>query len=1465
MQEESDRMNAMREGCLQERSFGRGLQRAFVSVSLLGVCLLLVCGSASATVEHRLEGSFNGSEAPSGPFSTVASIAVDGSSGASRGDVYVGEGAYEGTYAVEKFHEDGSYTGLEITGAETPQGSLPAVSGISSTFFFGIAVDGSGSANRGDVYVADSEHGVVDRFSESGAYLGQLTGAETPQGAFTPAGVAVDSSGHLYASDFAHGVIDEFEPSGKYLREIENPEITSPTSLAVDSSGNLYVENLASSVVEFNAKGELVRVLDSSSRPVSVAVDHFTGHIDVGAFASPQHVAEYDEAGNQLDLFGSGVFPEGHYPLGLASGVTGKIYAAPFNFNSPNGLIDIFGPYTIVPTVSTSAATNVTQTTAEVNGHVDLDTEHGGGEVTECKFEYVTDKQFNEHPANRYEGAAVVSCAQKTPYSSAMDVSAPAPVTPSTRYHFRLTAKNSEGTGVGGEETLTTYGPPTVGGELPIAVAPGATLTATIDPFGYDTTCHAQYVDEADFQSAGYAHATTVQCVPGDVGAEFAEKTASVTLSGLPVDTTYHFRFIATNQAGTAFGADRTFATFGISAFSVAALDQEGEPFTQAGGHPYELTDNFTLNTTSRPPSLGANQGPEIETYANPKEIQVELPAGLIGNPDATPKCTPDEVAHADCTGAAQVGVLNIYTSRNPSGNEAPVYNVVPPTGIAAQFAARFSGFVTAHIDGKLRTGGDYGVSADSLDISTGEGVTGVSLTMWGIPGDSRHDSERRCPAPGQTTEAGPCLSGASLVPFLTTPTSCAGSLTTTMRMDSWQEPAGFVQAAAVMPGMTGCNRLDFSPKISVQPEASVADSPTGLSVDLHVPQNENPTGLAEANLKEAVVALPAGVMVNPAGATGRVGCSAAEIELHGPERAQCPEASKIGSVEILSPLVNHPVKGAIYLAQQGNSGAGQGSNPFGSLLATYIAVYDPETGVVVKLAGKVSLDEHTGQLTSTFGENPQLPFEDLKLVFFGGSRSPLATPTACGSYATVTALTPWSTPEGAPAIPSSTFSITSKPGGGCAPAGFAPSLAAGTLGNRAGAFSPFTMTLSRQDGEQRLSTVAVTMPPGVAGMLAGVRLCGEPQAAIGSCPAASQVGHVTVTAGVGGSPVTLPQAGRPQDPVYLTGPYEGAPFGLAIVIPAEAGPFNLDENGHPVVVRARIMVDPHTAQVSVISDPAPQMLQGVPTDVKTINVTIDRAGFTFNPTSCSEMHVTGTVGSAQGATAGVSERFQAAECGNLAFKPKFTASTGARTSKANGAGLTVKVSYPKGSLGVEANIAKVKVSLPRQLPSRGSTLEKACVAAVFEANPAACPSASAVGTGTVSTPVLKNSLRGPAYLVSHGGAGFPDMEIVLQGEGITLILDGQTQIKHGITSSLFRSSPDAPINSFTLSLPTGPHSILASFLPARAKWSMCRQKLTMPTLITAQNGATLKQTTKITVTGCTRAHGNKAHRPKHR
>ena len=1515
------------------------MRKRFAILFVMFCVSTMTCSTASATTAHPLISSFSAEAFP-------ISIAVDNSSSASTNDVYVGT-TNGFTETINRFTETGTYQ-CQITGAGELSTSLSECdksgTGVPpDNAFDGLLFGGAAVNDDGDLYVGEVAKHVVDEFSPAGKYISQIVIPNEGE----PGALAVDPDGNILIADPHNNVVYRYDVSTDtlegFVREGPHGPVERPHGLAVNddpasaSYGDVYVTFLGSAGVSiYDSKGAYRSELTNVAGVPFIASGPMTSDPATGDLyvLVKEGIDEFATDGSFVSRI---PLPAFSVSFGIAVDATsGKVYVPLLS----EGVVDVFGPARIVPTVTTTPPSNVQPTAATLEGTVDP---AGGGVVTSCQFEWGESTSYGNTAA----------CSPSTPYSGVtqVDSGSISGLTPDTAYHFRLAATNANGTEHSEDRSFETTGVPTVTDEavaedgqtqatvqakidphgfattyqveyglcastcpatyeasVPVTPATAgsgttaatvsqeitgllldreyhyrfvatnsqgptidgedqtfetspaatveyvtetagpheATIKAKVFPYGEETTCRMQYVSEADYQGSGFANATTLACSPTTLAARSGPHNVLVQVDRLAIDTVYRYRFVTANASGETVGLEGSVATFGISAFAVEMRNESGGTFTQAGGHPYDLLTNLVFAQT--PDGNG-----EFTASGNVKDVQVDLPAGLVGNPSATLTCTRGESERKRCTGAAQVGTIVVHALEGEI--EAPLFNIAPPAGVATELGARINNFTNAFIDVKVRTGGDYGLDAASLNITGLQAIRQVTITVWGVPASPGHDQERSCPQANADSYETPCAISerGPLEPFMTASGSCSGANPgATVRADAYQQPGVFVEGRTEMPRMEGCDKLRFDPTISVTPESSSADSPTGLEVKLHIPQEESPTGLAEADLKDATVTLPQGMTVNPSAANGLVGCSEAEIELHGPEPAKCPDASKIGSVDLQTPLFpQREFKGGIYIAQQG-------ANPFGSLLAIYLAIDEPETGVVIKLAGHVVVNQITGQLTTTFSENPQLPFENLTLRFFGGQQAALATPPGCGTYTTTTSLTPWS--GGAAAEPFSSFQITSGPGGsGCGAQGFAPALTAGSTNNQAGGYSPFVLALSRQDGEQRFRAAAVQLPPGLEGAPGKVPLCAEAQANVGSCPAASQIGHVTVSAGVGGEPVVLPQAGKPQDPVYLTGPYGGAPFGLSIVVPAEAGPFNLDENGHPVVVRAALKIDPKTAQVLTVSDPLPTRLQGIPLDVKTIVVTIDRPEFLVSPTNCAPLSVVGAVAGDQGAAMSVSNRFEAANCANLRFKPKFTVSTRSKTSKANGASLTVKVSEKPG----EVNIHKVDLQLPKTLPSRLTTLQKACTAAQFEVNPAGCPVGSNIGTGIARTPLLNVPLTGPAYLVSHGGAAFPDVEFVLQanerGGNVEIVLDGHTDIKKGITFSRFETVPDAPISSFEAVLPEGPHSVLAASIPVKARGSLCGQNLKIPTTLAGQDGAVLTQTTKIAVTGCPKKKAKKA------
>ncbi len=959
---------------------------------------------------------------------------------------------------------------------------------------------------------------------------------------------------------------------------------------------------------------------------------------------------------------------------------------------------------------------------------------------------------------------------------------------------------------------------------------------------------------------------------------------------------------VGVNGAKTPFGVQE-------QGFELAPYDADGTPDTEAGSHPFQLTSTLVMNQTGAPTLRQPVAPPRNLRFQLPLGLVGDPQATEQCSSSAFAAHAPlSEVD--ECPPGSVVGVASL-TIDEPEASHVitltvPLFNLTPSEGEPARFGFEALGLVPVIIDTSVDPSDDYAVVASVKNASAIAGLLSSQVTFWGVPGDPRHDSSRgwECVEGGLHVEKGeiatPCPVSASWpkTPLLTLPTSCAPEpaaepVSSLAHIESWTEDEHPVQSKYAWSGpleeslgFTRCGELPFSPAIGVVPEKQTASTPSGLTVGVRVPQSTtleaSPEGRAEADVRSATVTMPAGVQVNPGAANGLLACPEGSETSPGvlsggvgfkgfedfqpgsptatftegfdfippaqpkPGESFCPDASKLGTARIRTPLLPNELEGAVYLAEPAPNGEA-GKNPFGSLIALYLVAEDKQAGVLVKLAGEGKLDPATGQVTTSFKSTPELPFEELKLELFGGERASLTTPAQCGGYEASSVFDAWS---GAVAEPASEpFEVSSGVAGGSCPSGalaFSPSFVGQSTSTQAGAFSPFELEIVRPDGQQALSGVSVSLPPGVAALLSSVTPCPEPPAGEEwSCGPESLIGHSTAWSGLGEEPVVL--GGN----AYLTAGYDGAPFGILVRTKAEAGPFDLGW----VDVRSRINVNPETAAVTVTTDPGPHgdalitMLKGIPVQLKRLVVSVDRPDFEFNPTSCDPMAVTGTLQGSEGASVPVSSHFQVGGCQNLPFHPTLSASTQGQASKAGGASLDVKIT----SAGVgQANIQKVFLTIPKILPARlQPTLQHACQEATFDANPAGCDEDSLIGTATVHTPVLKSPLVGPAYLVSHGNAAFPDVEFVLQGEGITIVLDGKTDIKAGVTYSRFESAPDAPFTSFETALPTGPHSIFAVNTEEAPDYDLCTHQITIPTVITAQDGATLERTTDVQTTGC--------------
>lgn len=958
--------------------------------------------------------------------------------------------------------------------------------------------------------------------------------------------------------------------------------------------------------------------------------------------------------------------------------------------------------------------------------------------------------------------------------------------------------------------------------------------------------------------------------VKAGLGPETVPNRASIEGGGAPVPTSVSDPITISAQE----------PAFGFPDWDVWFTNANGTPDTQAGSHPYEAT--FALRLAER--ATKKNGSYLADGYV--RNVEARLPPGFFGQPQVMPECTRTQLNGKECPADTQIGIVGAGDVAEGGGQkgyiENPVYNMVPPKGVPDEFATAINGY-SAFFDAGVSSAHGYAIVEHIDNVPLGASLDANILTLWGVPAEAGHDAQRR----SENNCSNGCPSGLTPKPFLTLPTSCAGPQAFTITgQGTWTDPAASAEATALThdnsdtpTGFTGCEGLSIEPSLSVVPETGFADTPSGLIAEVQIPQENltNPEGVVAATLKNTTVTLPEGLVINPGQAAGLQACGEDEANIHGEGPQSCPKASKVGTVKIQTPLLEgeleSELEGEVFVLQ---------SNP--PELRLLIAA--SADGIYLKLPGTVNLNTHTGQLTTTFDETPELPFTSFKLAFSGGAQAALDTPTHCGTYTTSWNFTPWTSPFGAEVPGSDSFLVSSGPNGSPCPATplpFSPELIAGTTTDQAGGFANFSLLLQRGDGQQRIERLQFKAPPGLGGMLSTVPLCPEPQAGEGKCSAASQIGHATVASGPGPDPLVIPQPGDPEIPIYLTGPYKGAPFGLSIVTHVLAGPFNLGT----IITRAKVEVDPYTAQITVTTDELPQVVAGVPTDLRLVDSVIDRAGFIFNPTDCEPTSFSGTAwgmpppgAPGPGASASISSHFQVGSCRQLEFTPKFSVTTSGKTSRVDGANLVAKVTNPAAAQGSQADIARVKVELPAQLPSRLSTLRKACTAAQFEANSAGCPAASFVGHAVVHTPELPVPLEGPAIFVSHGGEAWPSLVIVLQGDNVTINLVGTTFIsKADVTSTTFKAVPDAPFSRFELTLPEGPGSALTS------DGSLCKPThtvtvkkrttirvhghrrhvtrkvneakpttLVMPNEFVGQNGAVIHQNTTITVTGCAKA-----------
>ncbi|MFL5897746.1 MAG: hypothetical protein ACJ76D_04705 [Solirubrobacterales bacterium] len=875
--------------------------------------------------------------------------------------------------------------------------------------------------------------------------------------------------------------------------------------------------------------------------------------------------------------------------------------------------------------------------------------------------------------------------------------------------------------------------------------------------------------------------------------------------------------------------ADAAYSDYAVASAS-ASLSH-----SQAGGHA-DLTTAFTIATD--PASESDSHGFKAP-YAQTKDLVVNLPPGLIGNPNSVAQCTAVQFATAfsggGCPNASQVGVtkLRLYQFEQTFFTE-PIYNMTPPGGDTVARLGVYAASIPTFINVGVRSDEDYGLAAHLEGLPANALLISATTTIWGVPAAASHDTERQTPAEAfnGVSSSPPRPPGGDPAPFLSNPTRCGVPQEVSVSADSYQLPdpefpKNSSTARASLPQTHGCDELEFHPSLTVTPTSREAAVPSGLEAELSMPQNETVDGLATSQLRDARVTLPEGMTLASGAADGLASCSAQQVGYKTLAASACPEAAKIGSAEVDVPALSRILHGAIY----------QRTPESGHLFRIWLVT--DELGLHLKIPGDIRLDPFTGQVTSIFLENPQAPLRNLKLHFKGGPRAPLANPGACGLYQTSYEFAPWS---GTPTVLGKTAMTIDQ---GCDTGGFSPLLSAGAINPTAGAFSPFALSLISQTGEQNVSDLEVSMPPGLLAKLAGVAVCQEPQASSGDCPAASQVGRATVASGPGPSPLWIPQPGKAPTAIYLSGPYKGAPYSLSVKVPAQAGPFDLGT----VVTRAGIYVDPETTQVTVKSDPLPQLLEGVPVTYRTIHVDVDRPGFTLNPTNCEPMAVRARASSIHGAVANPSSRFQVGSCARLPFKPELSLTLTGSTKRGGHPALRAVLRARRG----DANIARAVVGLPHSEFLAQEHIRTICTRVQFAAG--TCPAGAVYGRARAISPLLDQPLEGPVYLRSSSHP-LPDLVVDLHGP-IRVVLVGRIDsFKGGIRSS-FDAIPDAPVTKFVLSMQGGKKGLLVN------SRFLCVSTNRAGVSLTAQSGKTARQRPALR-DACSK-HTKKPHSKKHR
>jgi hypothetical protein len=950
---------------------------------------------------------------------------------------------------------------------------------------------------------------------------------------------------------------------------------------------------------------------------------------------------------------------------------------------------------------------------------------------------------------------------------------------------------------------------------------------------------------------------------------------------------------VLTSLAFACLFAPSAHAAFGFNNFDVTYTNADGT-LAAAGSHPFAMTTSFGTN-------FDAQEIPE--GYI--RDALFEQVPGFVADTSGYPRCATAEFLQLidnepGCAPETQIGIIAVSTSGSneigAGGWEThPLYNITPPPGELLRLGFHV---VTQSIfvDGALNQSPPYNALAISRNTPQLLNVYGVRAQLWGNPSDPGHDGLRgHCGhqeaflAPGDIAgfhfegTGDLCPVVRSTRAFLTTPTTCAEPLASSYQALSWNDRDGdglpdTDAGSSLNHGLAGpepfafCGKLNFSPSIAAQPTTKAATSPTGLDFSLDVADEGllSAGGLAQSDIEKAEVTLPEGMSANPSLAEGLAVCSEADLQAETLDAAPgegCPQAAKIGSLEVTSPLVEESIQGALYQATPYENQADD------ALLAFYIVFRNRHLGILVKQPAKVLSDPVTGRLTTITDQIPQLPFSHFRLHFREGARSPLVSPPSCGAHQVKAVLYPWS--GGPPVESTSTFQIVSGPDNAPCPAGglppFHPHLEAGTLNNAAGRFSPFNLRISRSDSEQEINHFSIKLPPGVIGRLAGISTCSDAAIAAAtartgphggaeelqspSCPASSYVGRTLVGSGVG--PALAYAPGR----VYLAGPYHGAPISFVAITAALVGPFDIGT----VVVRLALRLNPETGEVfldATGTDPIPHIVKGIPVHLREIRAYTDRPEFVLNPTSCAPTSTASTVlgagldfaSAADDNPLVITSPFQAADCAALPFHPKLTFRLKGSTKRGGNPSLAAHVAM--NGIG-EAAIAYAQVALPRSEFLDNSHIGTVCTRVQFREGAVPgekCPPDSVYGHVKALTPILEGPLEGPIYLRSSEHE-LPDLVATLHHQEIDVVLVGRVDsVKSGGIRNTFEFVPDAPVTSADFVFDGAAKGLLEN------STNLCQGKHLVGVKLKAHSGKFSNYNAPLKATGCKKHAKNKPH-----